>query len=168
MAQSLRTKQEWAFQHPAPVRVKRLKIQRAASLGYLDVAKLSRAARAEFDFGYVKVGNSRSAVQAIVRKGMVVALRTELCANCQPARMTPELRQLLKAVSKRIGGGGSRPPRPIPVAMFLRQQQPERSECHLVCWWFTCFICCGFPSDPDSWSCSIPGRSYEALARPVR
>ena len=52
MAQSRRTKQDVVFQHPVPVRVKRVKIERAASLAYLDVAKLSRAVRAEFD-GYV-------------------------------------------------------------------------------------------------------------------
>ena len=160
MAQSRRTKHEWVFQHRVPVKVKRLKIQRAASLAYLDIDKLSRAARAEFDLGYVKAGDRRSAVQAIVRKGMVVGLRTELCANCRPARMTAELRQLLKAVSRRIGGGARPPARGVPVAVFLRQQQPERSECYMICWWFTCFICCGFPSDPDSWSCSIPGGSY--------
>lgn len=160
MTHSRRTKQDMVFQHSVPVTIKRLKIERAASLKYLDVDKLGRAASTEFDVGHVKVGRRRSAVRAVVRKGMVVALRTELCSDCEPAHMTPGLADLMKAVRRRIRAGGGRPSRPVPVAVFLNQQVPERSECHLVCTWFLCWVCCGFPSDDDSWQCSVLGRGY--------
>ena len=159
MARSGRSKSEMVFQHSVPVRVRRLKIQRAPSLKYLDVEKLGRAASAEFDYGHLNVNGKRSTVRAIVRKGKVVSLRHEECSDCEKTPMGPELRGLIKAIRRRIGGGGG-PSRPTPVAVFLQQQQPERSECVLVCWWFACFICCGFPSD-DKWDCNTVGRSSE-------
>lgn len=160
MARSRRSGSEMVFQHSAPVRVKRLKIQRAPSLKYLDVEKLSRAASAEFDYGYVEVNGKKSAVRAVVRKGMVVSLKHEECSGCEKVSMSKELKTLLAAVRRRLGPGGGGTSRPEPVAVFLQQQKPERSECVLVCWWFACFICCGFPSD-DKWDCNTVGRSYE-------
>lgn len=113
---------------------------------------------------HIKIEGRSSTVRAVVRKGMVVAIRSELCAECRPETLSPDLLALLKVVRRKIGtDGGSR--RPVSVATFLQQQMPERSECHLICFWGMCFTCCGFPSDSDSWSCSRLGGSYEAASR---
>lgn len=161
MARAGLSKQTFAIPQQVSITVQRLKIQRADSLKYLDVAKLSRAGNAEFELGHIKIKGRSSAVRAVVRKGMVVAIRSELCAECQPEKPSRDLLALLEMVRRRItsdGGSG----RPVPVATFLQQQMPERSECHLICFWGMCFTCCGFPSDSKSWSCSRLGRSYEA------
>ncbi|MBA2547338.1 MAG: hypothetical protein H0V16_02625 [Burkholderiaceae bacterium] len=161
MASARPKKQTLAIRRPVSVTVQRLGIQRADSVKYLDVAKLSRAAKAEFELGHIKIKGRKSTVRAVVRKGMVVAIRSELCAECQPEKLSRDLLALLEVVRRKIGSdGGSR--RPVSVATFLQQQMPERSECHLICFWGMCFTCCGFPSDADSWSCSRLGRSYEA------
>src|SRR5262245_49330507 len=124
MPKTRQKKEDLVFQHPVSVSVKRLKIEPATSLKYLDVDKLSRASKTEFEVGSVTVGNRRSAVRAVVRKGMVVALKTELCADCTPARVTPDVRDLLKAVQSRIGDRDSVGRPPIPVVEFLQQDQP--------------------------------------------
>ena len=161
MASARQSKQTLAIRQPVSVTVQRLKIQRADSIKYLDIAKLSRAAKAEFALGDIKIKGRSSAIRAVVRKGMVVAIRSELCAGCQPEKLSRDLLALLNVVRRKIGSdGGSR--RPVPVATFLQQQMPERSECHLICFWGMCFTCCGFPSDSESWSCSRLGASYEA------
>jgi len=71
-------KQTLAIRQPVSVTVQRLKIQRADSIKYLDVAKLSRAVKAEFELGHIKIKGRSSTVRAVVRKGMVVGntLRT--------------------------------------------------------------------------------------------
>jgi hypothetical protein len=159
MAKSQRRDDVIVFQHSVPVKAQRLKIHRAASLAYLDIAKLDRAARAEFELGHVQVGRCRSRVLAVVRKGKVVGVRGEHCADCRPAKMSPELRDLLKAVRQRINPGEVHPWQPIPVSVFLEREaeEPEKSESWMVCSVFFggCIICMGFPSDPDSWSCVV-------------
>jgi hypothetical protein len=161
MAHAGKSEQTVVVSHPVKVTVKTLKIKRAESLKYLDVAKLGKAAKAEFDLGHVKTDKCESTVRAIVRKGMVVGIRTE-CCNCESEKIPSEALDLIKAVARKVTKGGGGPFRPVSVAAFLQQQGPviETSKCHLFCFWGMCFVCCGFPSDSGSWGCTrIGGRS---------
>ena len=159
MKQGQSTNEVIEFEQPIPVTIRRLRIKRAASLAYLDVAKLSRAANAEFDFGHVAAGKCRSVVKAIVKKGMVVGLNVEGCNDCEPMKIGPEFQRVLESVRKRLYSEGEQPP-PQTVPEFLAQQVPERSRPFLICFIFFCVICTGFPSDPKSWSCHTVGRSF--------
>jgi len=120
MAASNRGKLVTAFRHPVRVEVRRPKFERSASLAYIDVAKLARAARAEFEVGHFEVGRCRRTVVAVVRRGVVTALRVEACAQCQPVRLTPERQALLKLARRRIGQRRAERFRPMPVAQFMR------------------------------------------------
>lgn len=119
MARSNRGKLLGTLRYPVQIEVRRPKFIRAASLAYLDVAKLARAARAEFEVGHFEGGCCRNAVLAVVRRGMVTALRLEACADCKPVRLTPEIQAMLNAARRRVGRGRQRPFRPMAVAQFM-------------------------------------------------
>ena len=90
MAQPNRGKLVAAFRYPMRVEVRRPKFVRSASLAYIDAARVARAACAEFEVGHFDAGCCRKAVLAVVRRGMVTALRVEACAECKPVRLTPD------------------------------------------------------------------------------
>ena len=155
-------KRSFSFDFPVTVTVTRLKVRRARSVAFLDIDKLGRAAKAEFDFGHITFEGRVRTVRAVVRRGRVVGVRCDLCRDCKPGRLPAEAERLRDAMQQRIGPTGGRPARPPTVEEFLRQQVPERSECRIGCHMFFCLICCGFPSDPDSWVCSWPGKQAVA------
>jgi hypothetical protein len=161
MARSATARRTLIIRHPVKVTVEPLKIERAKSLAYLDVAKLGKAAKAQFDLGEVKVDGCRSAVRAIVRKGMVVGIAIDGCVGCGTDDVADDVLALLKSVQRKLGTGKG-PDRPVPVEVFLRQVVPERSRCHMFCFLGRCYICCGFPSDISSWSCGRVGRTLES------
>jgi len=159
MAGSNRGKLVTAFAYPTRVEVRRPKFERSASLAYIDAAKLSRAARAEFEVGHYDAERCRKTVLAIVRKGVVTALRVQGCAECEPVRLTPERQALLRLARRRIGGRRPERFRPMPVAQFVRRAAALRSigECHEVCfitiWGYDlCWFCCDLHGHP---SCSV-------------
>lgn len=149
MALSSRGRLAATFRHPIRVEVRRPKFARSASLAYIDVAKLARVARAEFEVGHFETGCCRKAVLAVVRKGTVTALRVEACAQCQPVRLTTELQAMLKAAQRQMGRRRDRPFRPMPVAQFMSRVAATIVEgtCSEVCWtiggYGVCFTCCG-------------------------
>ena len=60
----------------------------------------------------------------------------------------------------RFADTGDRAPAPVTTNLGVAlQAKPERSECHLICLFGVCFTCCGFPSDDESWSCTVLGGS---------
>jgi hypothetical protein len=156
MARSNRGKLVTTFRYPVRVEVRRPKFERSASLAYIDVAKLGRAARAEFEVGYFEAGRCRKTVLAVVRRGVVTALRVEACAECKPVRLTPERQALLRLARRRIRGRRDVRFRPMPVAQFLSgtAELPLLGECHEICfitiWGYdVCWFCC-----------DVGGRSY--------
>jgi hypothetical protein len=150
MARSTRGKLVTTFRYPVRVDVRRPKFERSASLAYIDVAKLARAARAEFEVGHFEAGCCRKAVLAVVRRGRVTALRVEACAQCKSVRMTPELQAMLNA-AHRQSGHRERPFRPMPVGQFISgvaeliiEVPGTCSEfCLTVGGYGVCFVCCG-------------------------
>jgi hypothetical protein len=157
MARSTRLKPPVAFQYPARVEVRRPRFHRSAALAYVDAGKLSRAARAEFEVGYLESECCRTPIMAVVRSGMVTALRVEACAECKPVRLTPELEAMLKSARRRIGVS-DRPFRPLTVAQFMRGVAetiivgPCQETCITIGGYGVCFFCCGIGS--ERW-CSI-------------
>jgi hypothetical protein len=59
------------------------KRQKAPSLAYLDLHKLSKAAKAEFEYGTFTVGKAKRTVNALVKKGMVIGLEIADCDDCR-------------------------------------------------------------------------------------
>ena len=123
------------------------------SVRQLDVARLSRAAKARFEVGYFETECCRQAVHAIVKKGMVTELELEPCKS--PVRMTPELEKLLKAGAKKLASGrrGSSP-LPVPVSEFLADPVGltiQIKGCIKICIFGYCVWCC-FTSSPRWWS----------------
>jgi hypothetical protein len=159
MTGSKRGKLVAAFRYPVRVEIRRPEFERSASLAYIDVAKLGRAARAEFEVGHFEAGHCRKTVLAVVRKGMVTGLRMGTCARCEPVRLTPERQALLRLVRRRIGGRRAKRFRPVPLAQFMRGANDLRSigECHEFCfitiWGYDlCIFCCDLHGRD---SCSI-------------
>jgi hypothetical protein len=143
MAKSQREEPTIVFQHTTSLELRRLKLHRAPSLAYLDIAKLDRATAAEFELGHVEAGGCRTSIHAVVLKGKVVGFRVTNCTGT-PVKMSPEFRDLLGVVREKIRPGG-RPWQPMPVSVFLKEQGPDRSEPWMVCSIFFggCIICSG-------------------------
>jgi len=149
MAQSNRGKPVTRFRYSSLVEVRRPRFKQSRLLAYVDVGKLSRAARAEFEVGHFEAGCCRTTVLAVVRRGTVTALRLEGCAERKPVRITPELKAVLKNAERRIRRGGDRPFRPMPVSQFIGSAAGLIIEggcsefCIITVWGYTlCVICC--------------------------
>ena len=155
MARSDRGTLVTTFRYPIRVEVRRPKFERAASLAYIDIAKLARTARAEFELGHLEAGCCRKAVLGVLRRGMVTALRVEACAQCKPVRLTPELQAMLKVAQRRIGRRGDKPWRPMSVVQFMRVVYLW-VDCRVFCvtiWGHrVCVVCCKVGG---RWSCTI-------------
>ncbi len=168
MAQSNRGKLVTAFRYPSLVEVRQPRFERSASFAYLDIAKLTRAARAEFEVGHFEAGCCRKTILAVVRRGMVTTFRVEGCAQCKPVRLTPELQAVLKIARRRIGRRRDGPFRPMSVAQFCGGTVDSIivGPCHEICFitilgYELCVFCCDYGGRP--W-CSIVLRSASAGA----
>ena len=157
MARSNRGKLVTTFRYPIRVEVRRPKFERSVSLAHIDVAKLSRASRAEFEVGHFETGCCRKAVLAVVRRGMVTALRVEPCAQCKPVRLTPELQAVLKVARRRIGRRRDGPFRPMSVARFMSQAAGLVADCYWICIYRFCLYCCKIGLRWDCWIYISPG-----------
>ena len=157
MARSNRGKLVTTFRYPIRVEVRRPEFERSPSLAYVDAAKLARATRAEFEAGHFGTGRCRTAVLAVVRRGMVTALRVESCAERKPVRLTPELQTLLNVARRRIGRHRDRPFRPTSVAKFMSgvAETIIVEGCHEICitvWGYEiCLVCC---KSAGQWWCA--------------
>jgi hypothetical protein len=157
MARSNRGELVTTFQYPIRVEVRRPKFERSASLAYIDIARLARAARAEFELGHLEAGGCRKAVLGIVRRGMVTALRVEACAQCKPVRLTPELQAVLKVAQRRIGRRRAGPFRPMSVARFMSRGAELVADCYWICIHRLCLYCCKIGMRWDCWIYISPG-----------
>jgi hypothetical protein len=147
MARSNRGKLVTTFRYPTRVDVRRPKFERSASLAYVDVAKLARTARAEFEVGHFEAGCCRKAVLAVVRRGMVTTLHAEACTECKSIRITPGLQALLKVARRRIGRRRHGPFRPMSVVQFVGTAETiVEGTCSEICFtvggYGVCFVCC--------------------------
>jgi hypothetical protein len=149
-AKSKRNKKIVTFKYEMTVEVRPLKIERLASLGYLDVEKLSRATKAEFEVADVVADKKRYSVRATVRNGIVTGLQGKGCAGCKPVKMSPQLRELLAAARRRVGTNARRF-QPIPIREFLKQIRDEVIvfQFYWVCTPFFCIICVCTDDDDD-------------------
>lgn len=145
------------FRYPIRVEVRRPKFERSASLAYIDIAKVARAARAEFEVGHFEACRCRTAVLAVVRRGIVTGLRMEACAGCKPVRLTPELQAVLKAAHRRIGRRRDGTFRPMSVARFVRRTAELVADCHWICIYRLCVYCCKIGPRWDCWIYISPG-----------
>ena len=137
-----------SFRYPSRVEVRKPAFRRSPILRYLDMLKLTRATRAEVEVGHFETGCCRTTVLAVVRKGIVKALRLEGCAECKPVRFTPELQKMLTIAQRRFGGRG-RPFRPMPVAQLMSTALGEIIDggCEEFCFitilgYEVCVLCC--------------------------
>jgi hypothetical protein len=152
MAGSKRGTLVTTFRYPLRVEVRRPKFERSASLAYLDVARLARVPRAEFEVGHIEAGCCQKPGLAVVRRGMVTALRVRPCAQCKPVRLTPELQAVLKVARQRMGRRRDVPFRPMPVAQLMNRTAELIIEgtcsefCLTVGGYGFCVVCCGFGS----------------------
>ena len=160
MARSNRGELVTTLRYPVRVEVRKPKFERSASLAYVDAAKLTRAARAEFEVGHFKTDGCRQAVLAVVRRGMVTGLRVEGCAGRKPVRPTPELQRLLSGAQRRIRRRGDKPFRPVSVVQFLGRSRVAETIIEEGCQEFCiitifghdiCIICCKAAGGP--WYC---------------
>jgi hypothetical protein len=138
-----------SFSFPAKVTARRAEVELAPSLAHLDVDSLARAARAEFDVGYVQTGDCaccRRRVTAVVRRGMVTDLRVEGCSDGEGVKPTPDLVRAMRLAQQRVAKRGPRDPKlPVPVATFVAQAAPltiKTLVCIQICVFGHCFTCC--------------------------
>jgi len=154
-----RPKASVTFKHPVQVTAERPEFELLDAVSHLDVAALARKARAEIEIGYVHSGCCRQLVRAVVRKGMVTALKVQPCAGDESKRAPADLAAVLKAAQRRIaprGGGGGRPHHlPMPVASFLARAPVitvDTITCVRICIFGVCVTCCEHLGNPD-WIC---------------
>lgn len=149
-----------SFRFPVDVEVYRPEFEPLGSLAHLDVEKLSRAAHAEIELGYVKTGCCPLLVRAVVRKGKVTEIRAASSAEGKPESASPGLERVLEEARRRMGGGKGRPPRlPVPVAVFMQNLgdiSTETITCISICFFEHCLICCKVEST-GQWMCSTRG-----------
>ena len=159
MAGSNRGELVTTLRYSVRVEVRRPKFERLASLAYVDAAKLTRAARAEFEVGHFTTDGCRQAVLAVVRRGMVTGLRVEACAGRKSIRLTPDLRKMLIRAQRRIRRR-AKPLRPLTVAEFLGKSRVAemiieegcREFCIITIFGYDiCVICCKTAGGP--WYC---------------
>ncbi len=138
-----KSKASVTMNYSVPVKVRRPALELAPSVAYLDLPKLAQAESAEVELGFIKAGCCRRQVRAIIRKGKVVDLQTEECPCAKPP--TPEIKRLLKAAEKQLGGSGPQKWRPKPVTNFFREIGGTGIEvfyCIEICAFGYCLMCC--------------------------
>jgi hypothetical protein len=128
------------FEHRVKVVARPAKFLPSNNLAYLDLEKLSRASKAEFEVGHIKEGKTSRAVLAVVKKGMVVGLHLEDCPSCKSLDMAPELRSLFDEARRRLGLYNPSHFKPIPVREFLGR--PIGPHCFVICIYGYCLTCC--------------------------
>lgn len=147
------------FKHPVDVEVYKSGFELFESVRQLDIAKLARSARAEIEVGYIKTDSCRRIVRAVIRKGMVTALKID-SSDDKRAPSSPELTRLLNEVQRKAPGIPERPPRlPVSVATFMADPGGFASEtiyCWSICLYGHCLICCKIEST-GQWMCSTNG-----------
>jgi hypothetical protein len=142
MANKSASKSKTVVLENIPIEVRPVNLKKVPSLDYLDVQKLSKAAKAQFEYGTFTVGKAKRTVNALVKKGMVVGLEIAGCDDCRNDELPPSLKKVFERVAAQV----NRNPvstEPVPVAEFLQQAPPiGRSHCTLFCIFGYCFICC--------------------------
>ncbi len=145
------------FRHSVDVQVLRPRIKLHSSFRFLDVGALARVARAEVAIGEVDGGCCGHTVYAQVRRGNVVGIRTEACAEGKRPPLPREHRYLVEqafrraASSRRIRGRF-----PLPVRDFFgstavaRQTSIDVMVCVRICVLGFCTTCCRVISVPNS------------------
>jgi hypothetical protein len=126
-----------------PIEVRPLKLKKSPALAWLDVDKLAKAGKAEFEYGTVTVGKFKRTVNALVKKGMVVGLEIADCDDCRNDELPVSLKKAFDRIATKLNGGKPSSPVPVPVSVFLREEPPiGRSHCTMFCIFGYCFICC--------------------------
>ncbi len=125
-----------------PIEVRPVKLKKAASLDYLDVQKLSKASKAQFEYGTFTVGKTKRTVNALVKRGKVIGLEIADCDDCRNDELPPALKKVFERIAPQVNHDPLST-KPVPVAEFLQQVPPiGRSHCTLFCIFGYCFICC--------------------------
>jgi hypothetical protein len=133
------------------------------SLRYLDIASLSRAARARIELGYFDAGCGRQIVHAVVRRGRVVKLESDPCESQVP--LSPEVRKLVETAARKLA---ARQPAtitlPAPVATVFSAVGFTRFSgwfCIRICCFGHCLKCCLLISGRRFWSgCAIDATPF--------
>ena len=145
------------FTHPVKVEIRQAVITPLKSVAQLDISKLERVARAEFELGYIDGGCCRQLVRAIVRKGMVTDLAVERCPETLSRKAGPELVKLLKVAQRRAKAAarGKESTLPTPVATFLANValSVKGLSCFEICLFGWCIACCTRTDIVSDWFC---------------
>lgn len=157
MPRSSRPKQALVLRRDVDFRIQRAPFTTLASLRWLDVERLERAARARFEIGWFEAGCCRRGVLAHVERGRVTRLELEPCPESE--RPDREVRALVAAARKELaprGRGGRR--LPMPVGRFLGGASGlviDVFGCFTICAFGYCIRCCFSTEDPSWNTCSI-------------
>jgi len=139
------------FEYPVQIEVRRAEFELLASVPYLDLDKLARAARAEIELDYNKPYSScRHFVRAIVEEGMVTDLVVEPCCSAEETEpASPELVRLFNIAHQHVTSPEGEPFRPpVPVADFMANAAAMGLRwivCIEICVFNSCFHCCSGP-----------------------
>jgi hypothetical protein len=144
------------FEYPVKIEVRPAEIELLASVPYLDLDKLARAARAEIELGYYKTDSSCGHfVRAIVEEGMVTELLVEPCSAEETEPASPELVRLFNIAREHVSSPEGEPFRPpVPVADFMANAAAAEYRgtwlvCIEICVGSFCFTCCSGSHRPD-------------------
>ena len=143
------------FKHAVQVEVRPVDFQLFAAVKHLDVAKLSKSARAKIELGFFETDCCRRVVRALVQQGMVVGLELEPCKDKAGKPPTADEQALIQAAIKRVRARRSRPFRPVELTRFLGNAVGltiETITCTRICIFGICFVCCT-TVDPDRVDC---------------
>lgn len=144
-----------AFNHPMPVEVREVKFEPLASVGVLDLARLSKGSH-KIEVGFAEGGCCQRVVSAVIKNGMVTGLEIKGCGNPDKP-VSKEMVAVVEAARRKIGRETPGKWKPVPVAEFFQSPAALRrivigdwaGWCITVCvkWgehWH-CLVCCLWP-----------------------
>jgi hypothetical protein len=133
-----RTRSLATLEYPVKVEIRAAEFEPYSALPYLDVSKLSKGSH-KIEVGFVKGGCCGLKAFAMVKAGMVVAVKIEPCPESKKP-LSKNLRALVDAAFKK---SGARPPKWVPVSVEDFFGKPAVSErlsgsigggCIEICW----------------------------------
>lgn len=148
------------FKYPVKVEVYRPDFELFASVRYLDIAKLAKAASAQIEIGYLKNACGMQMVRAAIKNGRVTGLKIDLCSEGKE-RLPAELVRILDVARRKVSRPDKNPPRfPIPVAAFARRAADISTDtivlsCVSICIYGSCILYC--KDETGQWYCSTKG-----------
>jgi hypothetical protein len=131
------------IKHEVELDVQPLEFQRFDTVHYLDPRHFASIEHARIEIGQFKGECCHRIVYAVIKKGVVTALEMDPCAG--GARLSKELAELVKSITRKMRRDATGAKLPIPLDRFIETPDQiviETWTCIRICVWGVCVTCC--------------------------